>query len=95
MIKMDHRSLKELMVQIVQTQEQQYYLTKLMGFDYEIIYRTGKSNGVADALSRQELVESQFNSLTHLHSPVIAAIKSANGNMEELKACSKSSVTVS
>ena len=48
----DHKSLKELMNQAVQTPEQHKYLARLLGFDYEIQYRAGKSNIVADALSR-------------------------------------------
>lgn len=51
------------MSQVVQTQEQQFYLTKLLGYDYEIIYRTGKSNRVADALSRQTEEDPQLLSL--------------------------------
>jgi hypothetical protein len=48
----DHQSLKELLTQVVQTPEQQIYLAKLMGYDYTIHYKTGKTNVVADALSR-------------------------------------------
>ena len=48
----DHRSLKELMNQVVQTPEQHRYLARLLGFDYSIQYRTGNTNVVADALSR-------------------------------------------
>ncbi|GAU45274.1 hypothetical protein TSUD_99960 [Trifolium subterraneum] len=48
----DHQSLKELLTQAVQTPEQQIYLAKLMGYEYSIHYKTGKSNVVADALSR-------------------------------------------
>jgi len=48
----DHRSLKELMNQAIQTPEQNKYLARLLGFDYVIQYRTGKSNVVANALSR-------------------------------------------
>lgn len=67
------------------TQEQQYYLTKLMGFDYEIIYKTGKSNRVADALSRKELLEAQLNSLTSLSNLVVATISRASVEEEEMK----------
>lgn len=73
------------MAQVIQTQEQQYYLTKLMGFDYEIIYRSGKSNGVADALSMKELMDSQLNSLTTLSNPIIAAIRKANTEEGSMK----------
>lgn len=48
----DQRSLKELMTQVIQTPEQQHYLAKLLGFTYEIVYKPGPSNWVADALSR-------------------------------------------
>lgn len=50
----DHRSLKDLMSQVIQTPEQQYYLTKLLGYDYKIAYKPGATNVVADALSRIE-----------------------------------------
>lgn len=33
---------------------QQKWLSKLMGFDYEIIYKSSKSNVAADALSRMK-----------------------------------------
>lgn len=32
----DHRSLKELMMQVIQTPEQQMYLTRLIGYDYSV-----------------------------------------------------------
>ena len=48
----DHRSLKELLTQVIQTPEQQKYLARLMGYDYNIQYRSGNSNVVANALSR-------------------------------------------
>lgn len=48
----DHKSLKSLMTQTIQTPEQQKWLTKLLGYTYEIHYKPGKENVVADALSR-------------------------------------------
>ena len=47
----DHRSLKELMAQIVQTLEQQKYLSRLMGYNFTIQYISDCLNVVADALS--------------------------------------------
>ena len=37
----DHKSLRELMTQVIQTPEQHYYLSKLLGYDYNIQYKTG------------------------------------------------------
>ena len=47
----NHRSLKELLTQVIQSPEQHLYLARLMGFDYQIKYRLGANNQVADALS--------------------------------------------
>ncbi|KAL4582831.1 hypothetical protein LXL04_007392 [Taraxacum kok-saghyz] len=51
----DQRSLKHLLSQVVQTPEQYKWATKLLDYDFEIIYKRGKENTVADALSRVEL----------------------------------------
>ena len=51
-IRTDHKSLKYLLKQCISTLDQQKWLVKLMGFDYEIEYRPGRENVVADALSR-------------------------------------------
>lgn len=40
------------MAQVVQTLEQQMYLSRLIGYDYTIQYHLGKLNLVADALSK-------------------------------------------
>lgn len=50
-ILMDHKSLKELMAQLIQTPEQQKYLLHLMGYDFTIQYMSGRTNVVVDALS--------------------------------------------
>ncbi|KAB2608149.1 hypothetical protein D8674_011317 [Pyrus ussuriensis x Pyrus communis] len=51
-IKTDHSSLKYFLGQRTNTQFQQKWVAKLLGFDYEIQYRSGKENTVADSLSR-------------------------------------------
>lgn len=48
----DHKSLKSLLTQTIQTPEQQKWLTKLVGYHYEIHYKPGRENVVAYALSR-------------------------------------------
>ncbi|TQD92478.1 hypothetical protein C1H46_022039 [Malus baccata] len=51
-IKTDHNSLKYFLSQRTNTTFQQKWVSKLLGFDYEVQYRQGKDNIVADALSR-------------------------------------------
>jgi len=57
----DHHSLKELLNQVIQTPEQHMYLARLMGYDYDIQYRSGSHNQAADALS--QLPESDSSTL--------------------------------
>ncbi|KAF7812849.1 Ty3/gypsy retrotransposon protein [Senna tora] len=89
-IKTDHKSLKELMYQVVQTPEQQFYLSKLLGFDFEIIYRIGRTNLVADALSRREEfnarepAQGDFHSFTQVRHAIFPEIREANITDEEL-----------
>ena len=51
-IQTDQQSLKYLLEQKAATPEQQKWLAKLMGYEYEILYRPGRDNTAADALSR-------------------------------------------
>ncbi|XP_057746886.1 uncharacterized protein LOC130966135 [Arachis stenosperma] len=51
-IRTDQQSLKALVDQTLHTPEQQKWLHKLLGYDYEIQYKPGQENAVADALSR-------------------------------------------
>jgi hypothetical protein len=45
------KSIKFLLEQRVVTPEQQKWVSKLVGFEYEIVYRPGKTNAAADSLS--------------------------------------------
>ncbi|KAH9726475.1 hypothetical protein KPL70_008268 [Citrus sinensis] len=51
-IRTDHRSIKELLQQVIQTPDQQVYLQKLLSFQFRIDYKPGHANRAADALSR-------------------------------------------
>ncbi|XP_061358911.1 uncharacterized protein LOC133303071 [Gastrolobium bilobum] len=51
-IRTNHRSIKELLGQTIQTTEQQKYLCKLLGYSFNIEYKPGPLNVVADGLSR-------------------------------------------
>ncbi|XP_060962287.1 uncharacterized protein LOC133032379 [Cannabis sativa] len=52
-IRTDHRSLRELLTQVIQTPEQQQFIRKLLGFHFTIEYKAGTLNSAADALSRK------------------------------------------
>ena len=41
------------MEQRLSSEEQQKWVTKMLGYDFEIIYKKGKLNVVVDALSRK------------------------------------------
>jgi hypothetical protein len=51
--KTNHHSLKYFLEQWLASPEQNEWLTKMMGYDYEIIYKKGKDNLVVDVLSIQ------------------------------------------
>jgi hypothetical protein len=65
-IKTDHQSLKYFMEQCISSQEQQKWVTKLFGYDYEIIDKKGKDNVVADALSQKYEDEGSLFSLSFI-----------------------------
>ena len=52
-VKTDYDSLKHFLEQRLSSEEQQKWATKMLGYDFEIIYKKGKKN-VADALSRKD-----------------------------------------
>ncbi|GKB89525.1 ty3-gypsy retrotransposon protein [Tanacetum coccineum] len=51
----DHHSLKHILTQTIQSPEQQKWVTKLLGYDFEVLYKPGRENTVADALSRVDI----------------------------------------
>lgn len=71
-VQTDHKSLGTLMDQVVQTPEQQLWVSKLQGYDFSISYRPGKENAPADALSR--LPEIEFSAVVGHSKPVVAVL---------------------
>jgi hypothetical protein len=65
-IKIDHESLKYFLEQCISSREKQKWVTKLFGYDYEIIYKKGKGNVAADALSRKYEDEGSIFSLSFI-----------------------------
>ena len=60
-VKMDHDILKYFLEQILFVEEEKKWVTNILGYEFDIIYRKGKKNFVADALSRKdEDVEALF-----------------------------------
>jgi hypothetical protein len=65
-IKTDHQSLKYFLEQCISSPEQPKWVTNLFGYDYEIIYKKGKGNVVADALSHKYEDEGSIFSLSFI-----------------------------
>ncbi|KAK8934132.1 hypothetical protein KSP39_PZI014431 [Platanthera zijinensis] len=51
-VRTDHHSLRYLLQQKIATPAQQLWVAKLLGYDFTIEFRSGKTNKAADALSR-------------------------------------------
>jgi len=60
----DQKSLVELNTQHLHTAWQQKVFTKLLGFQYKIVYRKGVENSAADALSRHPAPQAQILALS-------------------------------
>jgi hypothetical protein len=74
-IKTDHQSLKYFLEQRISSPEQQKWVTKLFGYDYEIIYKKGKDNVVADTLSQKYEYEGSFFSLSFIVPDWLQAVR--------------------
>jgi hypothetical protein len=65
-IKTGHQILKYFLEQCISSLKQQKWVTKLFGYDYDIIYKKGKDNVVADALSKKYEEEGSIFSLSFI-----------------------------
>ena len=65
-------SLRQLISQMIQTPEQQKWLTKLLGFEFTIVYKSDATNKVADALSRWS--PAATGSLSAISGPVVGLV---------------------
>ncbi|XP_071714137.1 uncharacterized protein [Rutidosis leptorrhynchoides] len=77
-IKTDHVSLKYLMDQRFSTPTQMKWLPKLMGYDYEIVYKQGCDNVVVYALSRVEGIGTLFQiHVTNIGTDMLARVQAS------------------
>ncbi|GJZ85087.1 retrotransposon-related protein [Tanacetum coccineum] len=84
-IRTDHKSIKELMQQVIHTPLQQKYMRKLMGFDFSIEYKPGTTNRAADALSRMFEKDEQLTaSFMALSQPILGFMDDLRGENETL-----------
>jgi hypothetical protein len=74
-IKTDHQSLKYFLEQRISSLEQQKWVTKLFGYDYEIIYKKGKENVVLDSLSHKYEDEGPLFSLSFIVPDWLQAVR--------------------
>ncbi|GJR91967.1 hypothetical protein Tco_0215978 [Tanacetum coccineum] len=70
-IKTDHLSLKYLMKQRLTIPFQIKWLPKLRGYDYEIVYKKGSENIMADALSRSPIPSLQTMLITKISNDLL------------------------
>lgn len=88
-IRTDHKSLKELFHQVIQTPEQQFYVQKLLGYTFSIEYKTGASNLAVDALSRrgeESVNSSNLLLISRPMSTILQQIRSENNSLHNLVA---------
>lgn len=71
----DQKSIKHILEQRLTTPFQQVWISKLMGFEFDIQYKEGSSNSAADALSRMEEAEWLPLLLNNAHSELFANIQ--------------------
>ncbi|KAH9775894.1 hypothetical protein KPL71_006537 [Citrus sinensis] len=92
-IRTDHKSIKELLQQVVQTPDQQVYIRKLLGYHFRIEYKSGCTNLAADALSRihdeagevtPTVTASCFPLLSHSSFELLATLTIDNSTLLEM-----------
>jgi len=76
-VKIDQKSLKWLLEQRITTPFQQLWLSKLMGYTYDIHYKAGKDDIAADALSRVPSTEVLFLAISVIQSDLLDKVKAS------------------
>ncbi|CAM8878468.1 unnamed protein product [Rhodiola kirilowii] len=73
LIETDHQPLRSILTQSIHTPEQQRWVAKLIGFDFEVRYKPGRLNNVADALSR--LPEASLSTMQGISRPIFGILQ--------------------
>ncbi|GMI70195.1 hypothetical protein HRI_000688800 [Hibiscus trionum] len=85
-IKTDHQSLRFLAENQAITPAQQKWVVKMLGYDYEVIYKKGSTNVVADTLSKRPGVEEgQLLAISSVNSEVMTRVVSSWATDDRLK----------
>lgn len=84
-IKIDQKSLKWLLESKISTPFQQFWMSKLMGYTYDIQYKQGKENLAADSISRHTGAEILCLALSTIDSSLLEDIKGSWQNDSTLQ----------
>ena len=84
-VKIDHDSLKYFLEQILSLEEKHKWVTKMLGYEFEIIYKKRKQNVVVDALStKDEDVEALLCAISIIQTEWITQARDELKNDEEV-----------
>lgn len=81
----NQRSLKFLTKQKVVSHEQQKWLVKMLGYDFDIVYRPGCENKAADTLSRKPIRAEELRVISFAVPVSVDAIQEETLKDEKLK----------
>jgi hypothetical protein len=86
-IKTDQQALKHILEQRIGTPLQQKWVSKLLGYDFTVEYKSGRENKVADALSRVNAEEklAHVNALSTVQTDWVEGLKRIYLDDSELK----------
>ncbi|GAU40484.1 hypothetical protein TSUD_286390 [Trifolium subterraneum] len=84
----DQKSLKQLLQQRIATAEQQNWIAKLLGYDFDIVYKQGKMNQGADALSRihEGEIKAMISQLKWIQEEQVKAENQADNRLSKIMA---------
>jgi hypothetical protein len=76
-VRTDHQPLKYILDQRLATISQHHWVSKLLGYDFTIEYKPGRTNIVADALSLRDMPEAQLSAISSPSFDMLEDIKQA------------------